>query len=165
MSVQAEIRGLATGINGQRAGNRNYMTESNSDPQLSENMNLHTNSNGSIATMVGPPLPPGVKVVPVNFGIKFSPPKLGLQYHLPNEPHHRLVYEVNLQNFIKKQMKSDAVTNYLFDVHQDYINPKVIARSQVYRLVDKVMAKVAPHLALGDQGMTMNTQSATSLNS
>ena len=99
------------------------MTESNSDPSLSDNMNIHTNSNGSIATMVGQPVPPGVKVVPVNFGIKFSPPKLGLQYHLPDQPMQQLIYEVNLQNFIKKKMNSEAVTNYLFDVHREYINP------------------------------------------
>ena len=138
------------------------MTESNSDPALSDNMNMHTNSNGSIATMIGAPIPPGVQVVPVNFGIKYSPPKLGLQYHLPDNPITTQVYEVNLQNFIKKRMNSEAVTNYLFDVHQDYINPKIIARRQVYRLVDKVFAKVAPKLALGEAGM--NTVSSTSLN-
>lgn len=60
-------------------------------------------------------------------------------------------------------MNSEAITNYLFEMHQDFINPKVIARRQVYRLVDKVLNKVAPHLALGELGM--NTASATSLNS
>jgi len=73
------------------------------------------------------------------------------------------VYEVNLQHFISQRKNSDAITNYLFESHQDYINPKIIARRQVYRLVDKVLAKVAPSLSLGENGM--NTVSATSLNS
>lgn len=60
-------------------------------------------------------------------------------------------------------MNSDAITNYLFEAHVDYINPKIIARRQVYRLVDKVLVKVAPTLALGDKGV--NSVSATSLNS
>ena len=60
-------------------------------------------------------------------------------------------------------MNSDAITNYLFEAHVDYINPKIIARRQVYRLVDKVLVKVAPTLALGEKGV--NSVSATSLNS
>lgn len=47
------------------------MTESQSDPLLAESINMHTNSNDSIATIVGQPIPPGTKVVPINFGIKF----------------------------------------------------------------------------------------------
>ena len=139
------------------------MTESYSDPMMSDSINMHTNSNGSIATIIGPPIPPGTEVVPVNFGIKFKPPKLGLQYHLPDNPINNYVYEVNLSHFIAKSMNSDIITNYLFQTHQDYINPRIIARRQVYRLVDKVLTKVAPHLALGDNGM--NTASITSLNS
>ena len=68
-----------------------------------------------------------------------------------------------MQNFIKKKMNSDQVTRYLFDEHQDYINPKIIAKRQVYRLVDKVFSKVAPHLSLGEGGMNFAV-STSSLN-
>jgi hypothetical protein len=27
-----------------------------------------------------------LKIIPVNFGVKFMPPKLGLEYHLPSQP-------------------------------------------------------------------------------
>lgn len=49
-------------------------------------------------------------------------------------------------------MDSDEITNYLFEAHEDYINPKIIARRQVYRLVDRVLSHVAPSLALGEKG-------------
>jgi hypothetical protein len=25
-----------------------------------------------------------LKIIPVNFGVKFHPPKIGLEYHMPN---------------------------------------------------------------------------------
>lgn len=99
MSIQAGIRGLqsAAGKHGQEV--RNYMTESHSDPLLQDSI-AHTNSNGSLATIKHPIIPPGTMVVPINFGIKFKPPKLGLQYHLPDKPLTHHVYEVNIQYFI-----------------------------------------------------------------
>jgi len=64
-----------------------------------------------------------------------------------------------------KNMNSDDITNYLFEMHADFINPKIIARRQVYRLIDKVLTRVAPKLALGEQGVNFNTASTTSINS
>lgn len=40
----------------------------------------HTKSQGSIKTFTT--LPPGAIVQPVNFGVKYRPPKLGLEYKL-----------------------------------------------------------------------------------
>lgn len=85
---------------------------------------------------------------------------MGLQYHLPGEPNQHSVYEVNLQHFIAKKMDSDEITNYLFEAHEDYINPKIIARRQVYRLVDRVLSNVAPSLALGEKGSNSGFQTA-----
>jgi len=27
-----------------------------------------------------------LRVIPVNLGVKYSPPKLGLEYHMPGQP-------------------------------------------------------------------------------
>ena len=43
-------------------------------------------------------------------------------------------------------MDADQIINMLFENHKDFINPKTIARNQISRLVDRVLAKAAPHL-------------------
>ena len=53
-------------------------------------------------------LPPAAgKVCPVGFGIKFSPPKLGLQYHYPGRPEEQLLYEILLMPFINKGLNCE----------------------------------------------------------
>ena len=90
-------------------------------------------------------LPPVAgKVCPVSFGIKFSPPKLGLQYHLPGRPEEQLLYEVILTPFINKGLDCEAIVNQLFESHKEYINSRVIAKQQVRRLVDRVLQRLSP---------------------
>ena len=37
-----------------------------------------------------------MEVVPLNFGLKYRPPKLGIQYYLSSQPQVTLVYEIPL---------------------------------------------------------------------
>ena len=106
---------------------------------------LLTESNISNNTSSFYGLPPAAgKVCPVSFGIKFSPPKLGLQYHYPGRPEEQLLYEVLLMPFINKGLNCEQIVSKLFEVHKDYINAKVIARKQVERLVERVLARLQP---------------------
>jgi len=86
------------------------------------------------------------QIVPVNFGIKFKPPKLGLQYHLQGRPDQQLVYEIPLLPFVtpeglEKMPSVDAIVDHLFETHSAVITPRVIARRQIFRLVERVIAK------------------------
>ena len=40
------------------------------------------------------------------------------------------------------------IVDLIFELHGDFINPKVIARRQVTRLVDRLLTRVAPELIL-----------------
>ena len=40
------------------------------------------------------------------------------------------------------------IVDLIFDLHRDFINPKVIARRQVTRLIDRLLTRVAPDLIL-----------------
>ena len=42
-----------------------------------------------------------LKIIPVNLGVKYSPPKIGLEYHLPQQPEIQLIYEVPLVSFVE----------------------------------------------------------------
>jgi hypothetical protein len=45
-------------------------------------------------------------------------------------------------------MNTTQIVDLIFDLHREFINPKVIARRQVTRLVDRLLTKVAPDLIL-----------------
>ena len=45
-------------------------------------------------------------------------------------------------------MNTTQIVDLIFDLHKDFINPKVIARRQVVRLIDRLITKVAPDLIL-----------------
>lgn len=78
-------------------------------------------------------------IVPLNFGVKFSPPKLGLSYFIVGQTESQsLLYEIMLKEFLT--MDSETITAKLFEIHKDYLNPRYIKRNQVKRLVDKVLS-------------------------
>ena len=45
---------------------------------------------------------------------------------------------------INKGLNCEQIVSKLFEVHKDYINAKVIARKQVERLVERVLARLQP---------------------
>ena len=45
-------------------------------------------------------------------------------------------------------MNSTQIVDLIFELHGDFINPKVIARRQVTRLIDRLLTRVAPELIL-----------------
>ena len=56
----------------------NHTNNSSDSLGLDNNSSVHTNSQKSIKTFTT--LPPGAIVVPMNFGVKYKPAKLGLEY-------------------------------------------------------------------------------------
>lgn len=71
-----------------------------------------------------------MEVVPVNFGLKYKPPKLGVQYYVKNQPNAHFVHEIPLA-FIGKTSNVDAVTRELFDNNKFYLNPKIVSHAQI----------------------------------
>ena len=37
-----------------------------------------------------------LSIIPVNLGVKYSPAKIGLEYHMPGQPLLQYVYEIPL---------------------------------------------------------------------
>ena len=67
-----------------------------------------------------------MEVVPLNFGLKYRPPKLGIQYYISDKPQVTLVYEIPL-NTVSKQSNVDVLAKELFEKHKLYLNPKVVS--------------------------------------
>ena len=89
-----------------RGANKNFMQPDASSDSLNidANSSIHTKSQGSIKTFTQ--LPPGAVVQPVNFGVKYKPAKLGLEYKLDCLPDQVCVYEVTLVKYIEQGMNT-----------------------------------------------------------
>jgi len=78
-----------------------------------------------------------MEIVPVNFGLKYRPPKLGVEYHMPNEPGAHFVHEINLE-FIEASSDIESMAVRLAKEHQQYLNPKLVSQNQLTRLLKKI---------------------------
>lgn len=76
------------------------------------------------------------KVIPTNFGLKYDPPKLGIQYYFKDNPKSTYVHEVVFEG-VETKNKEDLI-NDLFTKHNKYIDPKVVSRNQIENLMDRL---------------------------
>ena len=83
-----------------------------------------------------------MEVVPVNFGLKYKPPKLGVEYYLKESPATHFVHEIPLA-FVTQSANVDALTKEIIEKNKFYLNPKVVSAAQVRRLVDRLVKQLA----------------------
>ena len=83
-----------------------------------------------------------MEVVPVNFGLKYRPPKLGVQYYIKNQPDAFFVHDIPL-SFVTPTSNVDQLTKQLFEQHNFYLNPKVVPQRQIKRLLDKLLKNLS----------------------
>ena len=81
------------------------------------------------------------KVIPTTFGLKYNPPKLGIQYYFQDNPKATFVHEVNLENVANK--KTEEVINDLFTKHKKFIDPKVVSRNQLENLMERLKSNAS----------------------
>ncbi len=67
-----------------------------------------------------------MEVVPVNFGLKYKPPKLGVEYYVKDQPNAHFVHEIPL-SFVNKTTNIDSVTSDIFEKNKPYLNPKIVS--------------------------------------
>lgn len=67
-----------------------------------------------------------MEVVPVNFGLKYKPPKLGVEYHMKDQPNMHFVHEIPL-SCVNKQTNIEQMTADMFEKHKSYLNPKIVS--------------------------------------
>ena len=80
--------------------------------------------------------------MPVNFGLKYSPPKIGLQYHLVGKsPSETFIHEISL-SFVSAKSDVDIVTHALIEANPQYIGPKIVNPGQIRRLVERMVLKL-----------------------
>ncbi len=82
-----------------------------------------------------------MEIIPINFGLKYRPPKLGLEYHIKDQPAAHFLHEFSL-SFVTKYSDVDDVTDELFERHNEFLNPRVISHQQVRRLVDRLIKQL-----------------------
>ena len=83
-----------------------------------------------------------MEVVPINFGLKYKPPKLGVEYYLKDQPETHFVHEIPL-SFIGKGTHVEQVAKELVEKNKFYLNPKIVSLSQIKRLVERLVKYVS----------------------
>lgn len=81
------------------------------------------------------------RIIPTNFGLKYNPPKLGVQYYFKDNPKATFVHEVKLENVEDKE-KEDLIDD-LFTKHKKFIDPKVVSRNQLENLMERLKSNVS----------------------
>lgn len=81
------------------------------------------------------------RIIPTNFGLKYNPPKLGVQYYFKENPKATFVHEVQLEN-VEHKGKEDLI-NDLFTKHKKFIDPKVVSRNQLENLMERLKSNVS----------------------
>jgi len=82
-----------------------------------------------------------MEVVPVNFGLKYNPPKLGVQYHMKDQPNAHFVHEIPLGH-LSPASNLESVAKEILSKNKFYMNPKVVSMGQIRRLLDKLVKTV-----------------------
>ena len=81
-----------------------------------------------------------MEIIPVNFGLKYKPPKLGIQYFIQGQP-TTFVHEIAL-SFVTRSSNVDQVCRDLVDKNKMYLNPKVVGYPQIRRLVERLVKQI-----------------------
>lgn len=89
---------------------------------------------------------PSNQIIPVNFGLKYRPPKLGLQYQIINKEATlsttvktvapTFVHEISL-HWVTSESDIDFVFNEVLSQNKQFLSPKLVAPAQVRRLIDR----------------------------
>lgn len=78
-------------------------------------------------------------VVPINFLLKYEPPKIGVKYINKDKPGKTKVKQVTLAHLKKTGVDPDRVVEDLFRCYPKYFNQRYIKSEQVRELVDKLI--------------------------
>jgi hypothetical protein len=81
------------------------------------------------------------RIIPTNFGLKYNPPKLGIQYYFKENPKATFVHEVVLDDVDGKN-KEDLI-NDLFTKHKKFVDPKVVSRNQLENLMERLKSNMS----------------------
>lgn len=104
-----------------------------------------------------------MEVIPVNFGLKYRPPKLGVQYVMRDSPTTHFVHEIPLA-FVTKTANVDVVVKEIIEQNKMYLNPKVVSVNQVKRLIERLV-KTLNNAAFLDDKENSQIDNNTSKNS
>ena len=83
------------------------------------------------------------EVIPTNFGLKYNPPKLGIQYYFKENKKATFVHEIPLAHLAKGVDPSDA-TRELFKQNATFLNKGKVSEKQVEKLIHKLLNHLYP---------------------
>ena len=83
------------------------------------------------------------EVVPTNFGLKYNPPKLGIQYYFKENKKATFVHEIPLTHLTKQSDPSEAARE-LFKQNATFLDKSKVSHQQVEKLLQKLLNHLFP---------------------
>jgi hypothetical protein len=80
---------------------------------------------------------PSQPIVPVNLGVKYNPPKIGIQYHFEGTPDTAMfVHEIMMDKYFVSDQRLSAgkICDEIYQDHPHFLNSNVISKSQVGKI-------------------------------
>jgi len=102
---------------------------------------------------------------PLKVCLKFNPPAIALYYKLTQFPNKWFLHHVDIRNEIEADMTAENIYNKLLEPEDIYWNTRNILKSQIIRLIEKLMKRrgeVIKSKCSGNQSEMDKTISITS---
>ena len=83
------------------------------------------------------------EVIPTNFGLKYNPPKLGIQYYFKENKKATFVHEIPLDHLSKSTDAKEAARE-LFKQNATFLDKGKVSSQQVEKLLQKLLNHLYP---------------------
>lgn len=84
------------------------------------------------------------ELVPLNLCIKYNPASIALFYKLLSKPDKKYMHAINVSELIKNGGNAQNLYDKLLLKEPVYLNPKIISRKQIIKLVQQLLDKLKP---------------------
>ena len=80
-------------------------------------------------------------MTPLKLCVKYTPPSIALYYTLTSTPEKKYMHSLNIANFITGGVTSAEIYQKLMDKEAVYLNPKVVSKRQIIKLIEQLLGK------------------------
>lgn len=83
-------------------------------------------------------------LVPLNLCVKYKPPSIALHYKLNSNPEKKYIHVIKVAHLLKQHGEANEMYEKLLLKEPAYLNPKVISRKQIIKLIEQLYKKAIP---------------------
>ena len=82
------------------------------------------------------------EMTPLKLCVKYAPPSLALYYTLASTPGKKYLHVIKVEGSITEEITAEDIYKNLLTVEPAYLNPKIISKRQIIKLVSQLLSKI-----------------------